>query len=503
MASVRSLDNALETDTALAVTGLSQQKITNDDGRTQIPDSGRIIRNLIHGADTVMSHITHFYHLAALDYVDVSQLGAPFTPTYSGLPFTAATQNIYGGTVVDNYVQALVIRRKAHTMSAVLSGRHPIQNAIVPGGVTTLPTASDMSVFKSYLNEIRGFINTAYIPDVITVATSLVSFFSVGTGCGNVLSYGEYPIQSGTSTEKLLIKRGVYRLGAGGLITSTTIGPTDLLSGVREYVDYSYYSSPSGLYPGVGETEPDVAKVTAGGRHYTWLKAPRWLSGTNPLPCEVGPLARMVVTYASGATETVSNTGCTNWSVLSGLGSPYSAAQLIGFTLNYFGAGVSALFSVLGRHAARALECKVVADAMYDMSNQLNLTGATYVYAKLPNKPKSGAGWAEAPRGALGHWISIEKKRITNYQCVVPSTWNHSPIDTPGGTHGPAETSVIGANIGSTSDANMLGVLRIIHTFDFCIACAVHVVTTDGKTVAKFQMGTDGSVTKLPHDAEI
>jgi hydrogenase large subunit len=136
-----------------------------------------------------------------------------------------------------------------------------------------------------------------------------------------------------------------------------------------------------------------------------------------------------------------------------------------------------------------------------------NLTNPTYVYAKLPTKPKMGAGWAEAPRGALGHWITIEKKRIVNYQCVVPSTWNHSPKHA--GVGGAAEqvvqsvSGLVTTIAAAGTDAIYISLLRLMHQWDFCIACAVHVVKPDGSTVLKFKMETDGRVTKLPNDAEI
>jgi len=508
MASVRSLDNALEVDVAGTPT-----KITDDLGVTQIPDNGRIIRNLIHGADTVMSHITHFYHLAALDYVDVSSLGATFSPTYTGtgaglLPSTVT--NVLGASIVGNYVKGLSVRRKAHTMSAILSGRHPIQNAIVAGGVTTLATASDMVLFNSLLTEIRDFVNTAYIPDVVTVASVVGAagggLWLVGTDPSNVLSYGEFPIQSGTGAEQLLLSRGLAtNFGAAAYYTGS--GPSALLDQVVEYVGYSYYSSPSGLNPVNGQTTADVTKVN-NGTQYSWLKAPRVKDplGGNPLVCEVGPLARVAASYLVTNPATAPNSA--SWpTALWTLPASYTITNLAAGALSALpGVTVAKLFSVLGRHATRALECKFVADAMSTWAGQISgaaLTNPVYVYAKLPVKPKIGKGWAEAPRGALGHWIAIEKKKIVNYQCVVPSTWNHSPKDDLG-QNGPAEAALKGENVGTSStDMQVVNILRIVHPYDFCIACAVHMVRPDGSTIAKFKMELDGKTTILPHDAEI
>jgi len=541
VASVRSLDNALEVDTA-------GTKITSDIGITQIPDNGRIIRNLIHAADTVMSHITHFYALSALDFVDASALGAPLAPTYTGsqsltkmVPGTTIFPNL--NMVQTNYVESLTMRRKCHTMSAIFAGRHPIQNAIVPGGVTTMPTETDVKKFSFLLDQVRNFINTAYIMDVVTVAKAYSTYWLVGTQPGHLLSYGEYPIQTGNTAESLLIERGVVKyVTPAGTYSPVYDGancPTAFLGNVREHVNYSYYSSPSQLHPSVGKTEPDVTKVN-NKTQYSWLKAPRF--GTENLVCEVGPLSRLIATYAYGSSGAVTASGAsgvtsgftvTTPSAISALSGTYSLGTLITAAAPLAGGAVSALVSVLGRHACRALECKFLADAMADTGGAksathnawltelragtggdsagtvfTNLTNPVYVYAKLPTKPKMGAGWAEAPRGALGHWITIEKKKIANYQCVVPSTWNHSPRDDSGNL-GAAEQVVryglgnLGALAGYTLDDAMISFIRVLHTYDFCIACAVHVVKPDGSTVAKFKMDTDGKVTKLPVDAEI
>jgi hydrogenase large subunit len=533
MASVRSLDNALEVAPNIqAASGLPQAKITNDDGRTHIPDNGRIIRNLIHGADTVMSHITHFYHLAALDFVDASSLGAPFNPTYStSAGLTGLLPGSFGPmpngalTVVSNYVEALTMRRKMHSAGAVFSGRQPITHALVPGGVTTLPTASDVVVFSNLLDTVRNFINTAYIPDVVTVANAYGAYWTLGTQPGALLSYGEYPIQAGTAAESLLLSRGLVQ----GLVVTVTGGPTSFLSNIREFVGYSYYDAGAlgqndGLNPFAGVTLPAVSKVTGAGQEYSWLKAPRF--GTTV--CEVGPISRVIASVLSGNAATVSEAKCTSSTVPVtpiGLGGAYTitnlataAGTLLAPPFVYPGS----LVSILGRHATRALECKFVADAMAENGTasvawlqelQTNgLTSPVYVYGKLPTKPKQGAGWAEAPRGALGHWITIENKRIKNYQCVVPSTWNHSPKDTAG-VNGAAEQVMIGLGVAAAplvatynpgiNDDLVITALRVMHTYDFCIACAVHMVKPDGSTIAKFKMETDGKVTILPHDAEI
>jgi hydrogenase large subunit len=554
MASVRSLDNALEVSQAVMdADGLQQAKITGDDGRTHIPDNGRILRNIIHGADTVMSHITHFYHLAALDFVDVAGLGAPFSPTYSttaGLSdlLPGSYQMPNGQPVVSNYVEALIMRRKMTSVGAIFSGRQPIQNAIVPGGVTTLPTASDIVVYSNLLDTVRNFINTAYVPDMVTVANAYPTYWTLGTQPGNLLSYGEYPIARGTGGPLLMLAKA--EVNAGTLTNATTGPPTAFLGNVKEYVGYSYYDIGAlnvndGLDPLNGVTIPAVDLVGSTNQQYSWLKAPRFAGRV----CEVGPIARMVASYiragvdptVSGAKSVTSNV-TVNPLAYALVPGPYSLKTLVAAALGLVSQGAANLVSILGRHACRALECKVLADAMADTgiatissggaptqawATELrtggaadttgtvftNLSNPVYVYAKLPTQPKIGSGWAEAPRGALGHWISIDKKRIANYQCVVPSTWNHSPRDTAGrpgaceqvlqglppGTVGPLLTAY---NPGVNDDL-YINILRVLHTYDFCIACAVHVVRPDGSTIMKFKMETDGKVTRLPHDAEM
>ena len=525
-ASARCLDNALEVgSTVWPASGLPQAKITNDDGRTHIPKNGRILRNLIHGADTVMSHITHFYHLAALDFVDASSLGAPFSPTYSTsagltalLPGSTPMPN--GQSVVSNYVEALTMRRKMHSAGAVFSGRQPIQHAIIPGGVTTLPTASDVVVFANLLDTVRNFINTAYIPDVVTVANAYPTYWTVGTSPGNLLSYGGFPIQSGTAAETLLLSRGLY---TGGSPVLTTLGPTSFLSNVKEFVGYSYYDAGAlgqndGLHPFAGVTLPDVSKVTSGGQAYSWLKAPRYTYGGNDLVCEVGPMPRVVLSIATGNPASVSEAKCTSSSVPVaglGLGGSYTIANLGTTALGLVSQASTALISILGRYACRALECKFIADAMAETAAPVawltelqanGLTSPVYVHAKLPNKPKQGAGWAEVGRGSLGHWITIENKRIKNYQCVVPTTWNHSPRDTAGNP-GPAEQVIqeVGPVLAgyTNTDDIIITALRALHAYDFCIACAVHFVRPDGSTIAKFKTDSDGRVVRIPHDEEI
>ncbi len=518
-------------------------------------DNGRILRNIIHGADTIMSHILHFYHLSAMDFVDASALGSPWSSGTTGPAFgtlcsapallSVTVLNMNNNYVALNYVNALNIRRDAHTLGAIFSGRHPIQNAIVPGGVATIVTASDVENAKQILNKIRNFINTAYIPDVITVATltgqggtpNYAPYWTVGTNPNRLLSYGEYPLAGAnapfvniTNSASMLIQRGVV----SGL-NITSFDPAL----ITEEVTYSKYSSPNGLHPSEGETEPDPDKPGA----YSWLKAPRY----NGQSHEVGPLARVLASYVSGCSTlggTVSVPNVSDAGTATGpvwFGSTYNIVQLVdkavGAVASRLGGaiisfGYGNLYSPLGRHAARALECKFVADAMGGAcSAELNgsswldaLTfvsstseGGTnnvaygYTYVQIPKATVYGTGLCEAPRGALGHWIKIQNKKIANYQCVVPSTWNNGPRGDGGPTDlGVTESVLYGLQVCAGDPANdvslqndaALNIARMIHPYDLCTACAVHVVSPEGKELVKFTFDPDGKIRRIPVDSE-
>ncbi|MFZ5906217.1 MAG: nickel-dependent hydrogenase large subunit [Nitrospirota bacterium] len=495
MASVRSLENAL------GIIGDPGTHDANGDvpfNPYYIPANGRIIQNIIHGADTVMSHITHLYHLSALDYINTSTFPGmgPWLPSYTASDMIDGSSTL-GTALVTHYVEALAMRRKMHTAGALFSGRQPIQNALVPGGVTTLfsstvplaPSstqdydlfgpfnASDTTTkFTALLNEVRAWINTTYIPDVVTVANAFSGFWSEGAGCLRLLAYGDFPVDSSGT---MLLKRGYCN----------TLAPQAFdAADIVEYVDYSWYQyglGESGLHPFSGRTEPTKANTQS----YSWLKAPRLMPAGSPLVCEVGPLARMVNTHIRGNQVTVTDGDLPAAQQL--VGGAYNASQLITTALGMVSQPATALYSALGRHAARALEAKYIADAMAIWVGQLTADAACYTYKRIPKQISTGAGLCEAPRGALGHWIKIEGRKVAKYQCVVPTTWNGSPKDV-NGQHGPIEQSLMNSNIGTNPTDQIVRLLRLIHPFDICIACAVHVVTPEGKEKMRFAIDPDG-----------
>ena len=436
----------------------------------KIPDNGRIIRNLILGAAHIADHILHFYHLAALDFVDVTKVAdydgkdsalnsvkafiergelAPFVPRYEGdYRFSAEVDQ----EMVAHYVQALTMRRKGQEMLAIFAGKMPHNPTVVPGGVTEVPTVDKITSFLWRLNELRDFIDNVYLPDVITVAGAYGDYFEIGRGCGNLLSYGSFDLDgtgSSSADGNRLMKRGV-------ISTDLKLQPLDP-SRIAEYVAHSWYEdSTTGLKPASGETRPSEDKQKA----YSWVKSPRYEGKVY----EVGPLAKILTSYVAGQPK---------------------VKELVDSALSTSGIAPQALFSVLGRHLARALYTKVVADSMGEWLLQLKPGDPVYIPYEIPEE-SAGMGLVEGARGALGHWIEIRDKRIARYQCVVPSTWNMSPRDDQG-QPGPLEQALIGTRV--KDEANPFELVRIVRSFDPCLACAIHVLTPKGRNLTRFRIG--------------
>jgi hydrogenase large subunit len=406
-------------------------------------DNGRILRNLVLGANFIMSHVLHLYHLSALDYINTKGLvnKSPWKPRY-------VTPDMVIGPLAEDlvahYVQALEIRRKAHQMGAIFGAKLPCVSTFVPGGCTEAVEADKKADFSTILSVLRSFIDDIYIPDVLAVAGEFSEYFSIGTGCGNTLAYGVFDLDAG-GTSKLL---------AGGRYTDGEPGDVDP-GQIVEYLTHSWYAGTGGMNPSVGVTEPDVDKAGA----YSWIKSPRYDGEVH----EVGPLARMFANCLAGDPKVV---------------------ELVDYALGYLGVEAPALFSVLGRHAARALECKFVADSMEGWLDELEVGGPVYEYSPIP-EAASGMGLTEAPRGALGHWIDIDREKISRYQVVTPTAWNASPRD-DADQMGPIESALIGTPVADTTQP--IELLRVVHSFDPCIACAVHLVTPEGGSLAKFRV---------------
>ena len=471
------------------------------------PPNARIIRNLMSGAWHLGDHIMHFYHLHGLDWVDVvSALSAnprkavDLAKSYHPNPYNCSEThykavqqrltkfvklgrlgpfaNAYWGNpsyklppeanlvVLSHYLDALHISKICAQMQAIFGGKNPHPQSLVVGGVTSVLDALDAHRLGEYLfrmKEVKNFVESAYIPDVLIAARYYKGEGAAGIGGGvkNYLAYGGYPLDDDWGN--LLFPRGVVK-------NRNLAKPLKLDEAkITEEVTHSWYKGTEPQHPYKGTTEPeytgyDKNGYLKGNEKYSWCKAPRY----DGEPYEVGPLARMIVGYAVGNKEIKS---------------------LVDSTLKAGGLPVTALFSTLGRTAARAIETKMMGDHIEGWVNELvaNMKkGDTRTWTRC-DVPKSaqGRGMIEPPRGSLGHWIRVENKVIANYQAVVPSTWNCSPRDKKG-HRGPYEQSLIGTRLAKVDQP--LEILRTIHSFDPCMACAVHIIDPKTNEILQFKV---------------
>jgi Ni,Fe-hydrogenase I large subunit len=486
-----------------------------------IPDNARIIRNLISGIQYVQDHVIHFYHLHALDWVDIvsalsadpaktsalaqsisdwsksstdyfktvqnkikafvenGQLG-PFANGYWGHPAykLPAEANLMA---VAHYLEALDWQRDVIKIQALLGAKNPHAQTYIVGGMS-IPVdpdsqnalnAGSIAFMQGLAAKAKDFVEKVYIPDVLAVAPFYLDWAGYGEGVGNFLSYGEFPNDTVTNSDNLWLPRGIILNK-----DLSKVHPVDHAK-VTEYVTHSWYEYSVGdnksRHPWDGETnhkytgpKPPYEYLDTDAK-YSWLKAPRY----DNMSMEVGPLSRMLVAYASGHER---------------------VQAVVNHVLKTLGAGPAALFSTLGRIAARAIETLVTAEQLPVWIDQLaaNMkkgdlkihSGEKWDPSEWPAEAK-GYGLHEAPRGALGHWVKIKNQKIENYQCVVPGTWNGSPRDNSN-QRGPYEEALIGTPV---ADINQpVEILRTIHSFDPCMACAVHVVDPDGNEAIKIRV---------------
>jgi len=416
------------------------------------PTNGRVIRNLLLGANFLQSHILHFYHLTALDYVDITAIlqyegadpklnrikswiehdiekgfpfpGAPFLPRYEGDYIEDTDLNIHA---ISHYVKALEIRRKAHEMLSIFGGKMPHCMTIFAGGVSQKPTVDNIYAFQSRLEEIIDFIDHYYVPDVLTIAGAYPDYFTIGKGVGMYLN---------DDKTETLFTSGVYR---GDHIEE--FNPEY----ITEHLKFSKYADEkSASHPFDEVTIPSPDKTNA----YSFLKAPRY----NDSVMECGPLARTYIAYVKNSNPDLT--------------------KLVNYVLGELDAPAEALNSVMGRHAARAIEAKIVSQQMLSWLHELEPGKPIHTEFTIPDNG-SGKGLTSAPRGELGHWIKIKNKKIDLYQAIVPTTWNGSPRD-DNGNPGPFEQALVNAPVADQHNPIEIG--RVIRSFDPCLACSIHVI---------------------------
>ncbi|MCU7939197.1 MAG: nickel-dependent hydrogenase large subunit [gamma proteobacterium symbiont of Bathyaustriella thionipta] len=489
-----------------------------------IPANAQLIRNLMIMAQYVHDHVMHFYHLHALDWVDVvsaldadpkatSELAQSISKWPKSSPgyfadmkkklktFVEGGQlgifsNAYWGhpayklppeanlMAVSHYLEALTWQRDVVKLHTIFGGKNPHPNFLVGGVASAIDLNSDsainikkLSQIQNVINEMQTFVDQVYVPDTLAIASFYKDWGTRGEGLGNFLCYGDLPGTTMADPDNFFLPSGIILNR-----DISTVHPLDLNNSeeIQEYVSHSWYDysagKDSGLHPYDGETElnysgpkPPYEQLDVD-KSYSWLKSPRWKG----LSMEVGPLARVLMLYAKGHEQT---------------------RELVAMTLNKLDLPVEALFSTLGRTAARTLETKIIVDGMQGMFDQLmsNIkSGDTKTFndqlwepSTWPKKAQ-GVGFMEAPRGALGHWIVIEDEKIANYQAVVPSTWNAGPRDPQGQPR--AYEAALQDNHQLHDAKQPIEILRTIHSFDPCIACAVHVTDPDGEELVKVKV---------------
>jgi [NiFe] hydrogenase large subunit/hydrogenase large subunit len=487
----------------------------------RIPPNANLIRNLVHGMQFVQDHVIHFYHLHALDWVDVTSAlradpaaTARLAASLSPWPNNSATwfrevkdrlakfvssgqlgifTNGYWGhpayklppeanlMAVAHYLEALDWQRDVIRLHTIFGGKNPHPNFLVGGMASAINLEGTATINAERLTDIRDmitraqrFVEQVYFPDLVAIASFYKDWAAIGGGVKNYLAVGEFPEGNVDEYDKLYLPRGIILNRDLG-----TVHPYDPAK-VKEFITSSWYEYAQGddvgLHPYEGETKakysgpPTPWTYLQGEKKYSWLKSPRY----DGMPMEVGPLARMLVAYASGHEE---------------------ARALIGDALGKLNVGPAALYSTLGRTAARGIETVLLARRLNTWYNSLVdriRSGDTQTFTKDKWEPDTwpataqGYGYLDAPRGALGHWVQIENGKISRYQCVVPSTWNAGPRD-PQGVVGPYEAALTD-NHPLVDPERPIEILRTVHSFDPCMACGVHVLDATGKVVTEVKV---------------
>ncbi len=521
------------------VHGIASVRAVEDALKYEIPPNAQLIRNLMIAAQFVHDHVMHFYHLHALDWVDVvsalkadpkqasaiaqslshypksspgyfadmqkklrdfvegGQLGI-FANGYWGHPAYKLPPEV-NLIATAHYLEALAWQRDVVQIHTIFGGKNPHPNFLVGGAACAISVHPEhkgkgkgphyrggagatavnvvgLQKVKGVIDSMRAFVDQVYVPDTLAIAGFYKDWAKQGEGIGNFMAYGDFPGTSMGDLKSFLVPRGVILNRDLSQVHELDLNAEDQ---IQEYVAHSWYDytagKDKGLHPYSGETKLNYTGPKPPYEHldtdksYSWLKSPRWKGK----PMEVGPLARLLVLYGTGHKQ---------------------AKELVDFTLKKLDLPVAGLFSTLGRTAARTLETKIFVDAMQGWYDQLMANikaGDVRTFNEKQWEPSSwpktakGVGYTEAPRGALAHWIVIQDGKIDNYQAVVPSTWNAGPRDAAG-QDGPYEAALKGHKLHDAKQP--IEILRTIHSFDPCIACAVHVTDPAGVEMVKVKI---------------
>ena len=496
LASVRAVENAL---------------------KLEVPLNAQYVRNLIMAAHGIHDHIVHFYHLSALDWVDITSAlkadpkkAAQLGDSLSSWPNNSYQQlkavqdklkaivasgqlgifaNGYWGhpamklppevnlLAVSHYLQALDYQRKANMIVSILGSKTPHVANLVPGGVSTAinldsPSALNMErlyYIKTLIDEVDGFVKNVYLPDVCAVGAMYADWTKYGAGVTNYLSVPDMPMDT---------KGTVFNMPGGYIANAdlksfkpiTSYHDDFFREGVKESIKHSWYKGDWAKHPYDETTDPNYTGFKDDGK-YSWVKAPSFYDK----PAQVGPLANVLCMFAAGHEPTK------KYATLA----LDTVSKLAGAKV-----GPEALHSTIGRHAARAIRCAVLNDELNTQWQALvdNIAkGDLAICNKYPMKPgeSRGFGFHEAPRGVLSHWVVIEDNKIKNYQCVVPSTWNAGPRN-QNDAMGPYEASLVGNPVADPD--RPLEVVRTVHSFDPCLACAIHLVDPKGQSLIKVKV---------------
>jgi len=514
---------------------LTSVRSVEDALNIQIPENANSIRNIMQLVLQVHDHLVHFYHLHALDWVNpvnalkadpkaTSELQKMTAPAHakSSPGYFRDIQNrlkkfVESGQLgpfkngywtnpayilppeadlmaVTHYLEALDFQKEMMKIRTILGGKDPHPNWMVGGVPCAININDDMAAgaplnmvtlnqISFIIDQTREFIKNVYVPDILAIGKFYKGWtYGGGISSMNVLAYGDIPDKANDySAANLMMPHGAIINGK-----LEEVHPVDLRdpNEIQEFVPHAWYQYPDetkGLHPWDGITEPkyELGPNTKGTRtnikeldesaKYSWIKAPRWKGHA----MEVGPLARYIIGYAQGHE---------------------AITEQVNFTLKTLDIPLEGLFSTLGRTAARALEADWCADQMRYFMDKLmgnikagDISTANTERWEPSTWPKSvkGVGFAEAPRGALGHWIDIRDTKIENYQCIVPTTWNGSPRDAEGGI-GAFEAALMNTKVERKEEP--VEILRTLHSFDPCLACSTHVMSEDGEELANVKV---------------